>query len=95
VQYVEYLGRVVRGDFGTTISDKPPGHAGAHHLRHRGRSSWRVRPDRRLPHRHPARPDRRRTTRPGTDAALRVGAILAYATPVFFAGLLLKLVFAV
>ena len=29
------------------------------------------------------------------DAALRVFAILCYATPVFFAGLLLKLVFAV
>jgi peptide/nickel transport system permease protein len=31
----------------------------------------------------------------GTDAGLRLFAILAYATPVFFVGLLLKLVFAV
>jgi peptide/nickel transport system permease protein len=95
VQYVEYLGRVVRGDFGTTISDNRPV---TQVLTTYGTATLELAvyalivaflvgiPLGRIA---AARRDQ------GADAALRVGAILAYATPVFFAGLLLKLVFAV
>ena len=49
-----------------------------------------------LRRRHPARADRRATAATRCpDAGLRVFAILFYATPVFFAGLLLKLIFSV
>lgn len=95
VQYVEYLGRVVRGDFGTTISDNRPV---TEVLTTYGTATLELAvyalavallvgiPLGRIA---AARRDQ------GVDAVLRVGAILAYATPVFFAGLLLKLVFAV
>jgi peptide/nickel transport system permease protein len=95
VQYGDYLGQIARGDFGHAITD--------------GRSTWEIVTQfggatlelafyalivafvvgiplgmvaAKLRDRWP-------------DAVLRVLAILAYATPVFFAGLLLKLVFSV
>jgi peptide/nickel transport system permease protein len=95
VQYFDYLGQIARGDFGHAITD--------------GRSTWEIVTQfggatlelafyalivaflvgiplgmvaAKLRDRWP-------------DATLRVLAILAYATPVFFAGLLLKLVFSV
>ena len=95
VQYVDYLGRIVRGDFGTTISDHQPV---THVLATYGAATLELAiyalivaflvgiPLGRVA---AARRDR------GPDAVLRVSAILAYATPVFFAGLLLKLIFAV
>jgi peptide/nickel transport system permease protein len=95
VQYLDYLGQIARGDFGHAVSD--------------GRSTWEIVTQfggatlelavyalivafivgiplgmiaAKLRDRWP-------------DAVLRVFAILVYATPVFFAGLLLKLVFSV
>ncbi len=95
VQYLDYLGGIVRGDFGTTISDHLPV---MQVLRTYGAATLELAfyalivafavgiPLGRVA---AARRDQ------APDAALRVGAILAYATPVFFAGLILKLVFAV
>ena len=78
VQYFEYMGNLLRGDFGTTVSDNrlfslvvavlvgiPLGMIAA---KYRDRAP---------------------------DAVLRIFGILAYATPVFFIGLLLKLIFGV
>ena len=94
-QYLDYLGGIVRGDFGTTLSDRRPvtevlttfGSATLELAVYAllvalllGISLGRLA----AYHRDKA-----------PDAVLRVFAILAYATPVFFAGLLLKLVFAV
>jgi peptide/nickel transport system permease protein len=95
VQYLEYLGNIARGDFGTTISDHRPV---TEVLTTYGSATLELAvyalivafvvgiPLGRIA---AARRDR------GADATLRVSAILAYATPVFFAGMLLKLVFAV
>lgn len=95
VQYVEYLGDIVRGDFGRTITDN---REIADILVNYGTATLELVlyslvvalvigiPLGRLA---AYRRDR------WPDAVLRVGAILAYATPVFFAGLLLKLVFSV
>jgi len=95
VQYLEYLGNILRGDFGTSISDNRPVTEvvltyGAATLELAfyallvalliGIPLGRIAASRR---------DQ------GLDAGLRVSGILAYATPVFFAGILLKLVFAV
>lgn len=94
-QYLEYLGGVVRGDFGTTLSDRRPV---TEVLTTFGAATLELAfyalivalvvgiPLGRLAAYH-------RDKAP--DAVLRVFAILAYATPVFFAGLLLKLVFSV
>ena len=95
VQYWEYLGQLVRGDFGTAISD---GREISDMLTSFGAATLELafyalivafavgiplgRLAAYLRDRWP-------------DAVLRVFAILSYATPVFFAGLLLKLVFAV
>ncbi len=95
VQYFEYLGQLVRGDFGTAISD---GREVSDMLTSFGAATLELvfyallvafvvgiplgRLAAYLRDRWP-------------DALLRVFAILCYATPVFFAGLLLKLVFAV
>ncbi|SDF20877.1 peptide/nickel transport system permease protein [Blastococcus fimeti] len=95
VQYWEYLGQLVRGDFGTAISD---GREISDMLTSFGAATLELafyalvvafvvgiplgRLAAYLRDRWP-------------DAVLRVFAILCYATPVFFAGLLLKLVFAV
>ena len=95
VQYFEYLGNVFRGDFGTTISDNRPvtqvvltyGTATLELAFYAmivallvGIPLGRI---------AAARRDK------GVDASLRVSGILAYATPVFFAGILLKLIFSV
>ena len=94
-QYLDYLGGIVRGDFGTTLSDRRPV---TEVLTTFGSATLELAfyallvallvgiPLGRLAAYH-------RDKAP--DAVLRVFAILAYATPVFFAGLLLKLVFAV
>lgn len=95
VQYFDYLGRIARGDFGTTLSDHLPV---THVLATYGAATLELAfyalvvaflvgiPLGRVA---AARRDR------GPDAALRVSAILGYATPVFFAGLVLKLIFGV
>ena len=95
VQYLEYLGDLLRGDFGTTLSDHRPV---TEVLTHFGGATLELAfyallvaflvgiPLGRIAAFH-------RDKAP--DAVLRIAAILAYATPVFFAGLLLKLIFAV
>ncbi|WP_230667814.1 ABC transporter permease [Microbacterium sp. MEC084] len=94
VQYLEYLGAIARGDFGTTIDGQP---VTGVLLRYGGATlelafyalivAFLVG----IPLGMLAAAIRDRWG----DAVLRVFAILCYATPVFFAGLLLKLVFSV
>lgn len=95
VQYGEYLGNVIRGDFGTAYSD---GRAVTEILRTYGSATLElvvlalvVALVIGVPLGMVAAYYRDRWP----DAVLRIVAILAYATPVFFVGLLLKLVFAV
>lgn len=95
VQYLDYLGDILRGDFGTTLSDR---REVTEVLTTFGSATLELAvyalavalligiPLGRLAAYHRDR---------APDAVLRVAAILAYATPVFFAGLLLKLVFSV
>ncbi|MFE6996458.1 ABC transporter permease [Microbacterium sp. NPDC057659] len=95
VQYFEYLGNLLRGDFGTTLTDRRPV---TEILLQYGSATLELAiyalivallisiP---LGLIAAYRRDR------WQDATLRVMAILAYATPIFFAGLLLKLIFAV
>lgn len=95
VQYFEYLGQILRGDFGSTLTTKKPvtdllatyGMATLELAIYALIVAFLVG----IPLGMLAA--RKRDT--GTDAGLRLFAILAYATPVFFVGLLLKLVFAV
>lgn len=95
VQYFEYLGNLLRGDFGTTISDKRPvtevlltyGAATLELAFYALIVAFIVG----IPLGMLAAYCRDRWP----DALLRVAAILFYATPVFFAGLLLKLIFSV
>nr|WP_243697075.1 ABC transporter permease [Labedella endophytica] len=95
VQYVEYLGQIFTGDFGTTLSDNRPvlevlfvyGAATVELAFYALIVAFIVG----IPLGMVAAYFRDRTP----DAILRVLAILFYATPVFFAGLLLKLLFAV
>ncbi|WP_353112544.1 ABC transporter permease [Microbacterium sp.] len=95
LQYFEYLGGVFRGDFGTTITDHRPvieillqyGSATLELAIYAVIVALLVS----IPLGLIAAYRRDRWQ----DATLRVGAILAYATPIFFVGLLLKLVFAV
>lgn len=95
VQYVEYLGGLVTGDFGTTLSDNRPvtevlltyGAATVELAFYSLVVAFVVG----IPLGMLAAYYRDRTP----DAVLRIVAILCYATPVFFAGLLLKLVFSV
>lgn len=95
IQYFEYLGRIATLDFGTTISDNRPvmqvlftyGGATLELAFYALIVSFIVG----VPLGMLAAYLRDRWG----DAVLRVFAILCYATPVFFAGLLLKLVFAV
>ncbi|MDQ4503276.1 ABC transporter permease [Sinomonas sp. ASV322] len=95
VQYFEYLGQVFTGNFGRTISDN---RAVTEMLTTFGTATLELAINALIvafivgiplgmiaAHRRDK----------GTDAGLRVFAILSYATPVFFAGLLLKLVFSV
>jgi peptide/nickel transport system permease protein len=95
VQYGDYLGGIVHGDFGTTISDH---RSVIDVLTTFGTATLELAvyalvvallvgiPLGRLAARWRDR---------APDAVLRVFAILCYATPVFFAGLLLKLVFSI
>ena len=94
-QYLEFVSGIARGDFGTTISDHRPvtqvlvtyGTATLELALYALLVAFLVGiPLGRIA---AARRDK------APDAALRVSAILAYATPVFFAGMILKLVFAV
>ncbi|KQQ19997.1 peptide ABC transporter permease [Rathayibacter sp. Leaf299] len=95
VQYIEYLGQLLTGDFGTTLSDNRPvtevlltyGAATVELAFYALLVAFLVG----IPLGMLAAYHRDRTP----DAVLRIFAILCYATPVFFAGLLLKLVFAV
>lgn len=95
VQYFEYLGQVLRGDFGTTLSDNRPvtgllvtyGSATLELAFYALIVAFIVG----IPLGMLAAYLRDKWP----DALLRVFAILCYATPVFFAGLLLKLVFSV
>ena len=95
IQYFEYLGQVFTGNFGTTISTNRPvsevlltyGSATAELVFYALIVAFIVG----IPLGLVAAYWRDKAP----DAFLRVFAILCYATPVFFAGLLLKLVFAV
>ncbi|KGJ82794.1 peptide ABC transporter permease [Cryobacterium roopkundense] len=95
VQYIEYLGQVFTGNFGTTISTNQPvsevlatyGVATAELVFYSLLVAFIVG----IPLGMVAAYCRDKAP----DAFLRVFAILCYATPVFFAGMLLKLVFAV
>ena len=95
VQYVEYLGQILRGDFGTTFTDHQPvtqvlltyGAATLELAFYALIVAFIVG----IPLGMVAAYFRDRFG----DAALRVFAILCYATPVFFAGMVLKLVFSV
>ena len=95
VQYGDYLGGLLHGDFGTTISDNRPV---TQVLRTYGTATLELAFYALIvaflvgiPLGMVAAYYRDRAS----DAVLRIFAILCYATPVFFAGLLLKLVFAV
>jgi peptide/nickel transport system permease protein len=95
VQYVEFLGQIVRGDFGRTLSDRRPisevlltyGGATLELAFYALIVAFIVG----IPLGMLAAYLRDKWP----DAILRVFAILFYATPVFFAGLLLKLIFGV
>ena len=95
VQYLEYLGQIVRFDFGTTITDKQPvvqviatyGLATFELVMYSLVVAFAVG----IPLGLVAAALRDRWP----AAILRVSAILFYATPVFFAGLVAKLVFSV
>ena len=95
VQYVDYLGGLLHGDLGTTLTDNQPVIS---ILTHYGAATF-----------EPAflalsvalivglglgRLAARKRDR-AADAGIRTFAILCYATPVFFLGLVLKLIFAV
>ncbi|MGY1812756.1 ABC transporter permease [Blastococcus sp. SYSU D00820] len=94
VQYFEYLGQIVRGDFGTTLSDNQPvtqvlttyGAATVELAFYALLVAFLVG----IPLGRFAAYARDRWP----DAVLRIFAILCYATPVFFAGMVLKLIFA-
>src|SRR6478736_4690828 len=95
VQYIEYIGQVFTGNFGTTITDNQPvtqvlltyGAATFELVCYALLIAFIVG----IPLGMVAAAKREKAT----DAGLRVGAILFYATPVFFSGLLAKLVFSV
>ncbi len=95
VQYLDYLGQVFTGNFGTTLSDNQPviqvllkyGSATLELAFYALVVAFIVG----IPLGMVAAYFRDK----GRDASLRVFAILCYATPVFFAGLLLKLVFSI
>ena len=95
VQYFDYLGGVLRGDFGTTYSDNTPV---SEVLTTYGAATFEL-----VMYSLvvalllgvPLGMIAARTRDRWPDAVLRIIAILGYATPVFFVGLLLKLVFSV
>jgi len=95
VQYIEYLGQIFTGDFGTTLTDNQPV---VHVLVTYGTATLELAVYALLvalvvgiPLGMVAAALRDRWP----DAVLRIGAILFYATPVFFGGLVLKLIFSV
>ncbi|MEY9953614.1 ABC transporter permease [Leifsonia sp. EB34] len=95
VQYFDYLGHLLRGDFGTTFTDNQPV---TQVLIHYGAATLElafyaliVAFIVGIPLGLVAAYFRDRSG----DATLRVFAILCYATPVFFAGMVLKLVFSI
>ena len=95
VQYFDYLGSVLRGDFGTTMTDNRPV---TEVLLTFGAATLELAfyalivafvlgvPFGRLAARYRDR---------WPDAVLRISAVMSYAIPVFFAGLMLKLIFSV
>ncbi|WP_019629797.1 ABC transporter permease [Actinomadura atramentaria] len=93
-QYADYLGGLARGDFGTTLSDRVRvtsmlttyGTATLELVAYSMVVALVLGPA--------LGAVAARLRDRGADAALRVFAVLTYATPVFFTGLLLKLVFA-
>jgi peptide/nickel transport system permease protein len=95
IQYIEYIGQVFTGNFGTTITDRQPvtevlvtyGLATFELVVYALIIAFIIG----IPLGMVAAAKRDKAP----DAALRVSAILFYATPVFFAGLLAKLVFSV
>jgi len=95
VQYFEYLAAIASGDFGTTLTNNRPvvellatyGVATLELATYSMIVAFLVG--------FPLGMIAARKRDTVTDAGLRLFAILAYATPVFFVGLLLKLVFAV
>lgn len=95
VQYLEYLGQIFRGDFGTTLTDRRPvveilltyGSATLELAIYAVLVALIIG----IPFGLIAAYKRDRWP----DAVLRIFAILAYATPIFFVGLLLKLIFSV
>ncbi|WP_295826058.1 ABC transporter permease [uncultured Microbacterium sp.] len=95
VQYLEYVGGILRGDFGTTLTDNRPvieillqyGSATLELAIYALFVALLIG----IPFGLIAAYKRDRWP----DATLRIGAILGYATPIFFVGLLLKLVFSV
>ena len=95
VQYFDYLGGVLRGDFGTTYTDNTPV---TEVLTTYGAATFEL-----VVYSLvvalllgvPLGMIAARTRDRWPDAVLRIIAILGYATPVFFVGLLLKLVFSV
>lgn len=95
VQYFEYMGNLLRGDFGTTVSDGRPvtevilnyGAATVELVFYALIVAFIIG----IPLGMLAAYKRDKAP----DAALRILAILGYATPVFFAGMILKLIFGV
>ena len=95
VQYFEYLGQILTGNFGTTLTDNQPvtevlatyGAATLELVVYALIVAFIIG----IPFGMIAAAKRDRTP----DAVLRVSAILFYATPVFFSGLVAKLVFSV
>ena len=95
VQYFDYLGGVLRGDFGTTYTDNTPV---SEVLTTYGAATFEL-----VVYSLvvalllgvPMGMIAARTRDRWPDAVLRIVAIIGYATPVFFVGLLLKLVFSV
>lgn len=95
IQYLEYIGGVFRGDFGTTITDNRPvieillqyGSATLELAFYALIVAFLIG----IPFGLIAAYRRDRWQ----DAVLRIGAILGYATPIFFLGLILKLIFSV
>ncbi|GAA1484723.1 ABC transporter permease [Brachybacterium fresconis] len=95
VQYVDYLGGVLRGDFGTSYTDGTPV---SQILTTYGGATFELVVYAvvvALVAGVPLGMIAARTRDRWPDAVLRIVAILGYATPVFFVGLLLKLVFSV
>jgi peptide/nickel transport system permease protein len=95
VQYFEYIGQILRGDFGSTLTTNQPITAllGTYGMATLELAIYAIFVAIVVGVPLGMIAAKKRDT--ATDAGLRFFAILAYATPVFFVGLLLKLVFAV